>query len=1110
MKIKYIFMLLALLATVHGVQAQEAVVALNLGPAATHPPVTDSDWKAGLTLDHFLRTNGENIPTTPTDVSLVWDRQALYIRFRCADPDPVYRNSVRLPRTDRVEVGLTASVAGQPDLWKFSANENGPAQMMHGGQTSEFTGAKVQIGPASWTAPITIPWSQIGGSPSKSFSLQLARNREITGEVLSPSALDYHEDPVQASTTDEFMEVALGGTKKVQTAGLGLITLPSGIQRWDRRAVVQHATTAECRELANLQQELASSPTTKVNLAGRVRLAEIWYDLLTQEGFSFYRDSGQWRMNPGQPDPWDGRHQFNEALRSGDISAASGILDSLLQHFGEVSSSWFADGTPGNVREIAWAPVTSIVSGAVVNNELVLRIHAGKDTDDLIVSFPSLGGVRIHGPAKGYFAPAALAPIQFTQTRDRIRAAANHLTVDVVFKNAWHIDVRSADSSQPVWTLREGDLSVLHDDKATIQGIDLRGDLHPAEKIFGLGERFDALDQRGKVLTLWQTDAWESTVLGGLSNQAYKPIPFWHSTTGYSVFWNTAYSIRADFGATQPDRYRITAQGPIFDLYLWSSDNASVLPEYAALTGKPLLPPAWAFEPWMGGGMGRWARNENQPPTQAMLEVVARFRQLDIPHSSIYAEGKGSEDPLIYRKLLPMDIHILTWARSQPLDWKMSQIQDALPGVPDDQLPLMRSADGKVYRVEPPDALWYQFPYFDFTAPKGIDLLRAYWKWRLDLGVAGTMVDFSDLVPRTALFYNKMTGEEMHNWYVHFYDHAVHEVFHERRGDDFILFARAADSGSQVDAGQMAGDHASNFRGLDESLTGGLSVSTSGFSNWGSDIGGYQGKPDEEVYLRWIEFGALSPLMRFHGTEPREPWYYSDASIGVYKKYAWLRENLLPYIYGSAQETQATGLPMMRLLPSIAADEYQFGDDLLVAPVLSPGQHRSVTLPPGHWADLWTGAPVSFGKSDLTVPIDQIPVYLRAGALLPLAIAPDFVLGESMSAGRVSALLVTPPDGAPVSHAWKLSAGGEYVRLASKSDTGGFSVTVENWHELHYLLVSGLRTPVTSVTADGEALQELDEKQTESFPPGWHRGGYNKMIVRLPACQKQEVHISTP
>jgi alpha-glucosidase (family GH31 glycosyl hydrolase) len=306
----------------------------------------------------------------------------------------------------------------------------------------------------------------------------------------------------------------------------------------------------------------------------------------------------------------------------------------------------------------------------------------------------------------------------------------------------------------------------------------------------------------------------------------------------------------------------------------------------------------------------------------------------------------------------------------------------------------------------------------------------------------------------------------------------------------------------------MAGDHASDFRGLNESLTGGLSLSTSGFSNWGSDVGGYLGKADEEVYLRWIEFGAFSPLMRFHGTEPREPWYYSDAAIGVYKKYAWLRENLLPYIYGSAQDTHATGIPLMRPLVFVGSEEYMFGDDLLVAPVHAPGEHKTISLPPGDWTEFWTGAPVKAGTIDITVPVDGIPVYIRAGAMIPIEVAPDFELGETMSGGRVAALIVTPPDSERTLHDWGLINGMKRIQLTSLKSGQGFDVKVENWSELQFMLLLGIRGELKSVTVDGQILPQLSLTELKSYPPGWGEIGHDQMIVRLPTAISHVVHFA--
>jgi alpha-glucosidase (family GH31 glycosyl hydrolase) len=1116
----YASVVILLLPAVCMSHAQGALVAIHLGPAVDRPPQSLSDWNAAVRVNRFVPANGETAQTTATSAFLAWDSTALYVRFLCSDPDPVYRNGVRVRRTDRVEVGILPPGGKQEDLWQFSADEAGMASVTHESIKNKMQGAAVMVDGSEWSADLTIPWLQLGGVPAKAFLLQLSRVRSITGELLSPSAVDFHDGPVSTflapAAIDEFMEVTLGGKKETLTSDFGLITLPSGTQRWERRGFRHIATNQELKAIARLQQELDTQPTSQANMVDRVRMAEIWYCLLEQEGVSLHTEGGTWLLNPGELDPWTARHKFNDALAAGDVPGACRILDSLLQHFNRVSKSWFADGTPGDVRNDAWTSIDTIESAAVASNEIFLHARTRGKNIDLQVSFPSIGGVRLHGSTTGFFSPEALLPMKLKHTESEVRASANNLTVVIGLKANWHIDIFASDHAKPIWSLRQGNLRIRKEANGSINGVEISGDLASSEAIFGMGERFDSFNQRGKTLTLWQQDAYDSLCQGGLQNLAYKTIPLWHSTSGYSVFWNSTYELRADFGNSQKDAYRITTHGPILDLYIWAGDYQEVLRSYTSLTGKPWMPPVWAFEAWMGGGGDRWGRTVGETPTQAILDVVDKFQSLDIPHSSVYAEGTASDDPLLYSKLDPLNIHVLTWARSEPLHstgpsagWSIDEIKQALPGVSTNRLPIMRVADGLEYSFPPEHILGDQFPYFDFTDPKSIDLLRVYWRPRLDLGVAGSMLDFGDLVPREALFHDGSTGEQMHNWYAHLYHHYVHQIFSERRGEDHVLFARGGAPGSQAEVAQMGGDHSSNFRGMDESIAGGLSVSASAFSNWGVDVGGYDGKPDEEVYVRWVEYGTFSPLMRFHGNQPREPWYYSDFAVGTYKKYAWLRENLVPYLYGSAQDTHAQGIPLMRPLPSVATDEYMFGDDLLVAPVHTPGEHRTINLPNGQWTSLWTGLLVADGKRNISVPLDEIPVYLRAGALIPVDIAPDFCLGQSMTSGRVPALLLTPPDRERTSHAWKLPGKDGITQLKVSKQESGFQLVVENWQELRYLIVSGLQARIKNLIVDGQFLPELASQQSESLPPGWKQLDQGRILVRLPAARLHVVDFST-
>ncbi len=283
------------------------------------------------------------------------------------------------------------------------------------------------------------------------------------------------------------------------------------------------------------------------------------------------------------------------------------------------------------------------------------------------------------------------------------------------------------------------------------------------------------------------------------------------------------------------------------------------------------------------------------------------------------------------------------------------------------------------------------------------------------------MVDFGDLTPDGAVFYDGQRGAEMHNFYYYDYQRTISEVYQEKRGNDFILYARGAAPGTQHWVGQFAGDHPANFNGLRHVLTGALNLCACGYSLWGSDICGYFGLPQPAVYMRWFQFGCFSPLMRPHGTAPRDPWYFGDAAVTNYKFLAWTRENLVNYNYNSAAIAHHTGLSMMRSMPvafpdepQIAAvqDQYLFGPDLLVAPVVNEDTFRTISFPSGVWTSLWDGKTVTGPvERKVDAPLDTIPVYLKPGAVVPVELSEELQFGASMTKGRVDALVVTAPSG---------------------------------------------------------------------------------------------------
>jgi alpha-glucosidase (family GH31 glycosyl hydrolase) len=171
-----------------------------------------------------------------------------------------------------------------------------------------------------------------------------------------------------------------------------------------------------------------------------------------------------------------------------------------------------------------------------------------------------------------------------------------------------------------------------------------------------------------------------------------------------------------------------------------------------------------------------------------------------------------------------------------------------------------------------------------------------------------------------------------------------------------------------------------------------------GFPIWGSDTGGYEEFGDREVFARWIEVSAFSPIMEIGGTGTHAPWdmptepHYDQEMIDIYRAFTTLHHALVPYIYRHAQEAGRSGRPIAKPLvfnypsdPRVGDlwEEFLFGDDILVAPVWRVGQlMQHVYLPAGRWVDYWNRQRVLTGPTDLDepAPLGRIPIFVRAGA----------------------------------------------------------------------------------------------------------------------------------
>lgn len=1112
---------------------------MDLGTPVKKAPGTvyrPEEWESAAFTDVFASAGGRE-PVSYTQLQMMWDRKCLYLRVVCRE------NSERVPRfsdddplclrwmdrRDRVEIALSSGSFGRRDYAVFHADSSGASaartelgMTYYGGDHAilndyytEKNEAVITEIPAGeyvcavtsarecWQVFFAVPWALFGGFPEERFYFQVYRKKNQTSEVLSLSPLDLNENYDSRFDFDPetFVECTLNGTRDVSCATSACVILGSGIMHWQRPAVLRWPSANERAAILELQN--TASPTTRDNLSDRIVTVQQWQDVLMLEGLDFFPNA-RCENSFEKVDPWVQRRLCNEALRRGDTAAACHEIDVLIDYFRTLTAWWYADHTLGNADEGSWTGFEMLKSVSDEGDRILLCFEHGSRTCSAVL-IPLDSGFRFFTGEKGDFDCTA-APYTCVAKGESFRIGAGRGTIEI--------------TSGRNWSIRAGNRFVLSGKNFRLynqngsQAFDVLQPLAENEMIYGFGERFDAVNQRGRVLSLWHRDAFEGCNCS-IGNQSYKNVSLLHSTKGYALFVNSFYRIWADIGRIG-DGLRVTAAGPKADIYVFVGTPAENLDAYTKLTGRPLLPPDWVFEPWAGGGVGRWKDGPTHDVVQEMEGVIRRFKNLDIPHSGLYAEGAGWQWRDHYRK--EEVYRIASFCRDEGLkvfSWQFShvtpgQAEKLLPDCPLSDLPVTRTPGCSGEKPLP--------SVIDFSHPLAEKMLEAQWHDRLDAGFDGTMVDFGEIVPDEAVFHDGRRGDEMHNAYALEYTKAYRKLFEKYKGNDHVLFSRSAAAGVQQYACQFGGDQLSSFRGLTYAISGGLSLAASGLPFWGVDTGGYSGFPDEETYLRWIEFSAFSPIMRFHGVTPREPWVYSRYATAVYKYYAWLRENLLRYAVHTAYEAHSTGLPVMRILPVMYPedeqarrweDEYFYGPDLLVAPVHSEAGERQVYFPEGRWISLFDNSIVSEGKECRRVeaPIDRIPVYVREGACIPSVLNGELTLGESMTYEKLGALFLSRSS-RPI--AGERRTGREKMTYAADGEGTRASFTIRDLTETGYLILMGFETKPAELHVNGQRCEEAPSLNALRYTAGWYQREDLTVVIRIRPVEKIQVDVFLP
>ena len=530
------------------------------------------------------------------------------------------------------------------------------------------------------------------------------------------------------------------------------------------------------------------------------------------------------------------------------------------------------------------------------------------------------------------------------------------------------------------------------------------------EFYFGLGEKTGTLNRTGKSFTMWNSDipAYKAD-----TDPLYQSVPFFYGIKGgraYGIFFDNSYRSSFDFGKESQERYSFGAEGGEINYYFFAGPSPKeILARFTELVGRMPLPPRWS----LGYQQCRWSYY----PESRVRKLAATFREKKIPCDVIYLDIDYMEGFRIFtwnKKNFPEPKKMIGDLAKE--GFKFVVIVD--PGIKVDSSYsayqtgsvgniFLKYPNGKPFvgKVWPGDCA---FP--DFSNPDA----RMWWgnnfKSLTEAGVRGFWNDMNEpsvfdgpnkTVALDVVHYDNglyTSQAKNHNTYGMLMTQATYEGIRGLRPDErpFVL-TRASYAGGQRYAAAWTGDNESRWDNLEMALSMSLGVSISGQPFVGSDIGGFIGSPSGELFARWLQLGVFTPLMRAHSvidSPDKEPWVFGPKYEEVNRETIELRYKFLPYVYTVMYKASRTGIPAMRPLyfeypndPSFIwnEDEFMFGDDLLVAPVLWPGDTtRTLRLPEGEWYDYWTDKRYEGGKQfRVSAPIDRLPIFVKAGATIP-------------------------------------------------------------------------------------------------------------------------------
>ncbi len=543
-----------------------------------------------------------------------------------------------------------------------------------------------------------------------------------------------------------------------------------------------------------------------------------------------------------------------------------------------------------------------------------------------------------------------------------------------------------------------------------------------SDEFAGFGAQTWGVRARGETIPIWvqeegigkdlATDdpraGWQ---IVGRRHSAYMPLPEFLARRGYVAVADTQARSTFALCSERSDVARMELELPVTVNLFYGPSPHEALSRATAHFGRPRVPPAFAFAPWNDAIFG----------SASVRAVAAALRAAGAPSSVLWTEdwrgGTWSgnsyalkEEWEVDRTLYPdfeavaSDLHAAGFKWLVYFNSFVEQDSKAWPETAPSGY-LIKKSDGSPYTFT--DAKFQPASMVDLSNPDAAAWAVGKMAAAIALGADGWMGDYGEWLPTDAKLTGG-TGLDLHDGYPVLWQKAQRQALDAAiaaDGVERLSFVRSGWLGTAPLADVFwAGDQRTDFEvddGLPTIVPIGANVGLAGVSTFGSDIAGYQSATNptstKELFFRWTELGAWSPVMRtHHGTEPRLEWsWQSDAdSTAHWVRYAKLHTALAPLFRGLAQAAHDTGVAIWRPLavefPAddaswAVADEVMVGGGLLVAPVQAAGAtSRKVVLPPGQWFP-WSGGASVRGGTTVTAqaPVGEIPVYALAGTIVP-------------------------------------------------------------------------------------------------------------------------------